>query len=467
MGNNLITSPDGGVAYAINTKTAFISETAKPFVTIQDPPLTSSRTWAQWYDDNNDEEPVLIKDDIKHCPVLSAGIEANARLAVGKGLQPFLLYGMDGQGNEDLEWVSDTEVQDWLEANDSFRHSYLNVYNMLGYGWASTQLIFNKGRNKINRIQATDVNKARLSIKENGIIKTLQLYGDWSKAASHLADIKKVKILEEFNELEQVQGGVNDYECCMLHRMLKDGYIYYPPPMHRTASEWVKISRSIPQIKNSSNEHMMQVKYIILISDNYWNRIYKEKWNAYSAEERKTIIDSKRVEINNYLAGKANQGKSIIAGKYVDQYTGKEVNDISIEVLDDKIKDGKMLPDSAASDKQILFSMFTNPAIFGSNLLGDGASGGAGSGSDIREATLVLMQLLHPERQQNARIYNLVKNFNGWNKRLEVATDVFAATDAPQNNKRAPKTIPRLVFKYPNTILTTLDSGKSTKGVTN
>ena len=130
------------------------------------------------------------------------------------------------------------------------------------------------------------------------------------------------------------------------------------------------------------------------------------------------------------------------------------------------MKDGKMLPDSAAADKQILFSMFSNPAIYGSNLLGDGASGGAGSGSDIREATLVLMNLLQPERTNNLAVLDLVKKYNGWSKRLEVERSIFAVTDTTKTNL-IKKITPRLVWRYSAPVLTTLDKGGSTQPVTN
>ncbi len=144
------------------------------------------------------------------------------------------------------------------------------------------------------------------------------------------------------------------------------------------------------------------------------------------------------------------------------------VDDITITVIDDKIKDGKMLPDNAAADKQILFSMFFNPAIWGGNLLGDGASGGAGSGSDIREATLVLLMLLHPERMQNLTTFNLIKKYNGWSERLEKPRKkIFAINDPNPPSGGAGIIIPRLVFRYSSSILTTLDTGKSTKPITN
>jgi hypothetical protein len=151
-------------------------------------------------------------------------------------------------------------------------------------------------------------------------------------------------------------------------------------------------------------------------------------------------------DINNYLTGELNTGKTIIAGTYVDPVTKVQIKDIQIEVVDDKMKDGKYLPDGAAADKQIMFAQMYNPAISGANLFSDGASGGAGSGSDIREAFLVQLMLMHAERMMNVEVFNLVKNFNGWAKTYE------------SGNKE-------LVFRYANGILTTLDTGGSQKPI--
>jgi hypothetical protein len=166
--------------------------------------------------------------------------------------------------------------------------------------------------------------------------------------------------------------------------------------------------------------------------------------------------------------GQANAGKAIFASDYVDPYTHSSLPELTITVIDDKVKEGKYLLDASAGVKQILFSGFFNPAIIGANLLGDGASGGAGSGSDIREATLILMMKLHPERENNLRIYNLVKKYNKWDVRLEKEQPkVMAVSSANDNTNTAPKIKPRLVFRYSSAILQTLDQGGSIKPVTN
>ena len=467
---------ENGISYNTTTRAVIYSDAqktgkqgtdGKQLTTESDPAtLVTSAPWAYWGDNN--DEPALITDDIKNCGVLSAGVEAEARLAVGKCIDPFLLVDKKPDGTEELEWVGDSEILDFLEANESYQYSYSNIYNLLGYGPSATQFILNRGRDKINRFEATDIYKARFQKRdENGVINNMYLCGDWAAAPSQPdgSKIKTIPLLRERYELQQLQESTKGYEFAVLHRLLKNGAAYYPTPPHRSSKAWVSISRSIPNIKMAMNKNQMIIKYLVTIADTYWKRIHK-KWDTYPPAKRDEEIKKVHDSINKWLTGELNAGKSIIAGKGYDPTSQQFVDDITILVIDDKMKDGKMLPDGAAADKQILFSMFFNPAIWGGNLLGDGASGGAGSGSDIREATLVLMNLLNPEREMNLKIFNLVKNFNGW-RRLEVERDVFATTAAPQNNQRSKKIKPRLVFRYSSAILTTLDQGGSQKPVTN
>lgn len=455
------------IGFGTYTKAAFYSEPSA-LTASKDSDLLNSSEWSPW--GCNNDEPSFIANDIENCGVLSSAVEAEARLAVGNCIDAFLLVDKKSDGTETLDWVSDSEVQDFFEANQAFEYSYRNIYNMVGYGWAATQFLLNAKRDKINRIHAIDVYEARLAKrdKKSGLMSSLFMCNDWQNPPSKFDNdkISRIALLEEGWELEQLKTLNKGYEFALLHRILKNGRKYYPKPLHRSAKAWIAISRSVPAIKAAINKNQMTIKYMVVISETYWTRVHK-KWNSYTPKERQDAMDKKYREINDWLTGEINSGKSIIAGSYYDPLAKSYVDDIRITVIDDKFKDGKMLPDSAAADKQILFSMFFNPAIWGGNLLGDGASGGAGSGSDIREATLVLLNLLNPERQNNLKIFNLVKNFNGWSKRLEVERTIFPVTNISNTNIEGRKIKPRLVFRYSSAVLTTLDQGKSQQPITN
>lgn len=437
-----------GISLFTNTNAAVYSDVAdgKKFKQLVDVnPLQNPQPWANWGDDN--QEPIRMADDLENCGILNAGVLSKVRMAIGQGIKPKFLIGTNPDGSEQLENCTDKEITTWFELNNTYKYSYLGIYNLLAYGWGATQLMLNAGRNYINRIKATDVYTARLSKEASGVINNMYLCSDWTAVSTYEKEkMRLIPVLEEDYELQDLQSRGSGYEFVMLHRLLVNGRRYYPKAMWQAARAYVRLSRSIPKMKEAINKNQMAIKYLILIDAKYWEKNYPG-FSKKTDDERKVIVKAKHTEINNWLTGEQNAGKTIIAGKYWEEYTKQFVEEISIQVLDDKWKDGKMLPDGAAFDKQILFSMFFNPAIWGGNLLGDGASGGAGSGSDIREAFLVQIMLMHAERMMNAEVFNLVKQFNGWTK---------YESDGKQ-----------LVFRYDTSILTTLDTGKSTKPVTN
>ncbi|MCK9402920.1 MAG: hypothetical protein M0Q26_05945 [Chitinophagaceae bacterium] len=455
------------IGYGISAEAVFYTDVKTDGAKVSQPAdsstIASSAIWSYWGDDN--QEPVRMAEDIENCGVLSAGIDSKVRMAIGKGLEPYLLLSVN-KGEEVLEHVIDAEIQDWLELNKSFQYSYSNIYNFLAYGWGATQIILNKKREKINRIAATDVYTARLEKREasTGIIRNMYLASDWSQINTYdPKTMRRIELLREGYELQELADSSSIFEFGVLHRILKNGRQYYPRAIWQAARAWVKVTRDVPEFKKALHKNSMNIKYVILIAESYWTRIHKG-WGNYTPEKRKEIINDKYDEINKFLVGDINAGKTIMAGKYIDPFTKEAIADIEINVLDDKTKEGKFLPDSAAADKQILFSMFFNPAIWGGNLLGDGASGGAGSGSDIREAVAVQLMMMHVERALNLNVFDLVKKYNGWSKRLEIPMEYNVSTVNGNTAFLSKRTIiPRLVFRYKSELLTTLDTGGSTK----
>ncbi len=424
---------EASVMYASDKKITALPETT-----------TSGTTpWALWGDDNLFCNRLI--DDLKNTPVLSGATHMKVRMAIGKGFEPYLRTAYDpASGKETLEPVLDNEVLDWFEFNQTHQYSYANIYNMLGLGLSATQFVITNDRSKIAKIHSPDISMVRIGRKnKQGINEDIYLCADWESkgGASFNPDYQvKIPLLSVGNEYFDLKSRTSGFEFAVLHRLLLNGANEYPWPLWYAAHHWVDISRSIPIIKKAFHKNQMAIKYVIYVHNSYWEKLEAFK-NAKDDKTRIEIKKAKHKEINDWLTGNENAGKTIVSGCYYDQVTKQMIKEIEIIVLDDKFKEGKMLPDNAVADKQILFSILFNPAILGSNLLGDGASGGGGSGSDIREAFLVLLMQMESERQMNAQTLNLVKRYNGWN-RLE------------SDSKR-------LVFRYDTSILTTLNTGGS------
>jgi len=453
------------IAFSTSSKAAYIiaqsnNPDAKKFT---NPTERQLQTYPYAYWGTNNDLPIKMGQDIEECGVLNAALDAKARIAVGKGIQPFLLTNINADGKEELEYVDDAEISDFFDLNDSFGFSINSCYDLFGYGWTVQQLLLSRNRQKINRIKRTDVYEARLERKNKstGLIDHVYLSADWSCFNSMDSEyVSKIPILEENAEIYDI-GERTEYEFAILNRQLRNGHQYYPPPLWYSTKKWVDIAKSVPQMKKAMFNNQMTIKYLVTISQNYWRRIHTQ-WDIFTPEKRKTIQEDKLDEIDKYLTGSDNQYKSIFANSYVDPVTKTEVPDIKIDVLDDKVKDGKLLPDSAAANSEILFALMVNPALFGAGQPEGAYSNNAG-GSNIRESYMVQLMLLEWERRQNSKSFNIVKRYNGWDKRLEVERSIVAVN--AQNDPATPqkKIKPKLVFRYPSGLLTTLDTGKSTK----
>jgi hypothetical protein len=140
---------------------------------------------------------------------------------------------------------------------------------------------------------------------------------------------------------------------------------------------------------------------------------------------------------------------------------GKFTPFVDIQAIDDKIKDGKYLPESGAANSEILFALMVNPALMGAGNPGGKAYGDTSGGSNVRETFLVQIMIMEAERRLNSSVFNVVKKFNGWNDRLEIARTISSGVG--QNTPQSRIIKPRLVFRFPTGLLTTLDTGGSLK----
>ena len=100
-----------------------------------------------------------------------------------------------------------------------------------------------------------------------------------------------------------------------------------------------------------------------------------------------------------------------------------------------------------------------NPALIGAGQPGGPYSNNAG-GSNIRESYLTQMMISESERKDVASALTVVKNYNGWAKRLETPRTVVAMGKAATTRKFTP----RLVFRCVSNFMTTLDTGGDSKG---
>lgn len=402
---------------------------------------------------SNNKLPDEMRRDIEATGVLSQAVDIKARIAIGKGPLPARIVGYNKDGYEELEFVSDAEIHDWLEMNSAFENGFATVKDLNGWGNAWTNILLSADRKRLVSFKRVDATLCRFSKRDERTRRSEYTFvsGDWDRYTSWNKSDKvagkhfdAIPLLDRNYPVQDLLSRKSGHSFMISIQYPLFGRQYYSPAPWYVAKKWVKIAQSIPEMKSKMFDNQMTIKYVVDIHPEFWVSL-DPQYTGKSIEDQKAVREAWFEQVDEYLTGNSNAYKSIFSRQVYDKAKEMFVPGFTITTIDDKIKEGKLLPDSAAANSEILFAMAMNPALMGADMPGGPYSGGSGSGSNIREAYLVQVMLLEMERRLNSKIFDIAKKMNGWQDRL---------------GKGKP-----LVLRYPNQILTTLNTGKNTQAI--
>lgn len=405
-----------------------------------------SMPWSPW--GSNNLLPMEMATDIESCGILNSIIDGKSRFAINNGVQPVITEIDKETGERKIkEYVTDPEIIDFLDANDSFSQVYGWMKDQVGFAQGVCRYGLNKKKDpKVITFQRDDVTEFRYEKKnKKGEIENIYLAAEWNYVKGFQDPrVIKVPALSNYNPAaslaKKVAGGAG-YEYAITFRYPGWQRHYYSMPLWYAAYKWVKIAQGVPEMKAAIFENSIHVKYVVVIYEKYWEKAFgAATWKKYTDKQREDARQTVYDDIDKFLVGSKNAYKSIFTTGYRTP-DGKTVTDIEIKPVDDNMKDGKLLPDSAAANSEIAFAMHYNNTIMGGNQVSGPYDNGNG-GSNIRES--VLLQVIHHEleRQNVRRVLMVPARFNGWTEKY-----------------------PGLDFIIPATLLTTLDTGSGTKPV--
>lgn len=448
MRNGIGFSEESGARYFDMAAIATNEERAKNPIkqTIPDNKL-GSMPWSPW--GTNNLLPMEMTVDIETCGILNSIIDAKARFALCNGVQPVITRINPETGVKEVEkYVDDAEVMDFLDMNDSFFQVYGWMKDLVGFGQGVCRYGLNRKKDpKIILFQRDDVTEFRYAKKNaKGIIEDIWLAAEWNLVRG--MDDKRVFSVPNLNphnpvaDLERRVAGGNGREFALTFKYPGWQKHYYSMPLWYAAYKWVKIAQGVPEMKAAIFQNSIHVKYNVVIWEKYWEKAFGPDWKKYTQDQKKDKMRQVYDDIDKFLVGSKNAYKSIFSNGYRDK-DGKMYTEIEIKPVEDTMKEGKLLPDSAAANSEIAFAEHYNNTIMGGNQAA-GPYDKSSGGSNIRESILMQVIMMELERQHVRRILSVPAHFNGWKKRLGSGLD----------------------FIIPATVLTTLDTGSGTKPIT-
>ena len=280
--------------------------------------------------------------------------------------------------------------------------------------------------------------------ESTGKIENVYLNPDWTNYNEKYTS--KVPCFSQYDYWEDIkdyckQKGYRKF--IIPFHYVKNGVIYYNKPMWHAPllNGWADIILSVPEVKKRIAEQALNFQYLVHISEKYFiqkfgkNQHKEDVWEKFTPEERKNKTREVVTAMDKHLKGKEAAGRSMMV-PMVKGPDGKEEKTIIIEPIENKIKEGAMLPDASAGNTEILFAKGIPPAIVGVAI--PGSNNGGRSGSDIREGYTVMCANMVINRTISLLPFYLIRDWNNWGDNL--------------------------VGAFANTILTTLD--KETSGAT-
>lgn len=311
------------------------------------------------------------------------------------------------------------EIADFVEQNNLDKYWAAKIKDLSIFEIAFTEWLISANGETITRVVRQKAAHSRFQkMDENGNIPNVFINTDWATASP------KFTVPIPYFDKDRMTATEIKEECkkrkifnfCTSSAYAFVDENYYPKAGWHAVDRngWMDVANSVPELKQALFENQTHFKYIIYISDFYFESYYKEEWDDFDAEKRQKLREDLATAIDEHMSGNKASGRSLISPIFEEN--GKFVEGIRVDPVDNKLKDGSFLPDASAANSETLFAIGVNPAIIGAGT--PGGSNLGGSGSNIREAYTVLSASLVPKRIYVSDDWLFLRSFNGWDRTL-------------------------------------------------
>jgi hypothetical protein len=438
-----------GISFRSGGEVMFIDMAASPGTTAarkltQTPAQQTYQDYAPWSPWGiNNLFPQEMLADIESCGILNSIIDGKARFTLCEGVVPAQVERDDNGVKKISKWINDPEINAFIRSNNLNFQIFSLFRDFFGMGNGAVQYMANGGRDKIVQVRRIDISELRYQKESTpGKIDNIYLCSEWGKVSSAKDNrVKSIPLLDGINPVDDLRKKIaaGIVGTALTAKYPAWGKHYYSLPLWYAAYKWIKIAQGVPEMKAAMYQNVMRAKKKVTIYPNYWADAFPGQWDKFSDEEKEQKRNQVFDEINEFLVGAKNAGKTIFVDGYINQVTGDKYSNIDIEEIEDSTKQGEYLPDSAAANSEIAFAMLWNNALTGGNQA-SGLYEQSQGGSNVRESFLMQVLIHVFERELINYLLWPVAEFNGWAERY-----------------------PNFEWVIPATILTTTDTGGSTK----
>ncbi len=413
----------GDISYMPEVAAVIVEGSSADAMHDADDPINVGKYRISPWGENNDM-PQQVMAKIGAGDVVGSNLDFNIRCMYGQGVQPFLRFVENGK--ERLDICTDQAVLDFIEDNDVPGYFLEQCADMATFWNTFPEVILSRDLRQIVSLRHKEAAFSRWGVvdKKTGEIIKHYYAGKWEDGAKE-EDIIPSDVLNRVNPLADLRNRIDQRKAVTPRFILQlnfpsPGRTYYqmPPWWSIFRSGSYDYSTMIWKFKKALLKNGLRVRYVIYVSDKYWDLIFREE--KIDQNDPKAVTERKTAEFEKFrkfLSDEENAGKGIMALKKIipSGSTAIEEKMIQFEILDPKAKGGELLDDSSEVNNVISYGMGVHQHLIGTT---PGKSGGSFSGSDKRELYMIKSALAAPFRDRLIRPLNLIKRFNGWPENL-------------------------------------------------
>lgn len=402
---------------------------------------------APWGKSNN--LPYEVRNMIEKSDVMGANIRFNRDVCYGLGPKLVKLIRDKNKKVVDFVEVEEGKEYDFFERNDIQMFLLEQLTDMVTFHNAFAELIPAKETGEIYSLRSKDAAFSRWSVmNKSGNIDFHYYSAKWAETLSK-DDIAVSKVINEFDANNDLIIKIAKKKERMIFPvyMPSPGRPYYSRPEWYSLFEsgWYDHSVSIPELKKAIMKNNLGVKFIIYISKEYFEDIFrKEEIDKNDAKAVRERIDKEKAAFNTFLSGAINANKSILALKdYVMSGNSALTNKwIEIEPIKNELTGGEYIIDIETAANIICYAMGVHPSLIGAT---PGKSSGSLGGTDKRELYMMKQALMKPMIDRVMRPLKLIKGHNKWDPDTTIIVPEYIFTTLDKNKSGKEETTPKQV----------------------
>jgi hypothetical protein len=370
--------------------------------------VANNLNYITWFDSKN-QEPLKLLNLLLENNIAIPILTTKARFIAGKGIITYV-EKVDDAGKKSLVVLQIPEIAKFLKDNN-IAEIFFNAakdIQILGNGFIEG--IWSRDGKKVVGLHHRDSTYARLGERnKKGYSDYIYLCGDWKNPILKGDDNDNVVAVRSYipfdqtwDTSEEITSWKNAMQPSMMFH-LKDympGFPNYSPPCWFGTKDWIELANLIPIWHKEGIKNGWNIRFLIEVSDAYFDGVPPEELNREREALQKAIDDC--------LAGEKNVSKSMFFPMPHNLFTDKgviRITPVPFDLHDDAFTTLFTHSNTATT------SGFTLPPA----LAGIEQSGGISSGAEMEHAYNIWIHGHAPQyRTPLIDVLNKIAKINGW-----------------------------------------------------